>query len=268
MTLLRRLPGLLLWLGVGATVAGVVGMSLGVASRAWLPLAAGIVAIIAACCLMFALPARHGSVRDLARRVPDETADPGGVREIARIEEVRDVGISVGGLHHLFEFTVTVVGPDGPARQEDFAQFITLGQLPDYATGRYVVLGRVASSPKRLLIDRNPPPPWGQAVRDAPARYDGITPVGGAASERGAASAPERTSRRPGFLTRVLIPALCAVLELAGGLVHVYRSPELAVVELREIPQRASGEVSGYWDSDQLPLALDDLSAASPTGTS
>lgn len=118
-------------------------------SGAVLPFVVGLVAVALVLPLML-ISGVAGSagtpLRELTKLKPEEAPAPDLPRELGRIESLREVGLTVRNFHHLYEFTVTVFPQVGDARREVFSQLITMGQLPNLYTGRYVVLARCPAS--------------------------------------------------------------------------------------------------------------------------
>lgn len=264
----RRALWALLGIGIGALAGGIIGMVTGVVDRGLGPFIFGMAVVCILPAFMGITAGRsvvrtaglREAVRDLGATVPADA-----VREVARIESLREAGLTVRNFHHLFEFTVTVFPRAGRPRRETFSQFITLGDLPNFSTGRYVVIATTSGSPQATMLDQTPSAEWTERVRTAPERYDGITAPDGAPTASEAAAATSRSGEsvtlgRP--RGRVAFVAGFAVLGLIGALLIAYGGPSRLIAVVTEIPQRLSGQVHGLWDSDRLDAELRDVATA------
>lgn len=261
------------WVGAGAMLVGILGFVLGWTERAVLPFVLGIVAVtvILPLALLFGASAANGqSLGALARLKPEDPPAPDLPRLPARIESVRELGVTIRNFHHLYEFTVTVFPEEGGARAEVFSQLITMGQLPNFYTGRYVVLAMAPGTPPNPRLDPAPDAEWAAALRRAPERYDEIpapsaqaTQAAGAGAGSGAGSgtgvgtgAP--VSGRRTALNLVLVAA-CLAAGAALAVQYTFGGFQRLGTVVAEVPQRLTGQVHGTWDSAQLALDLADL---------
>lgn len=220
----RRSLLIAFWVSIGVFAAGLVGLLSGHAERAAAPLAIGFnAAVLLLVFGLIALSARASgrSVGSLLRLRPEAPPAPELPRELARIESLREMGVTVRNFHHLYEFVVTVFpnadGSTDSPRCEVFSQLITMGQLPNFYTGRYVVLATLPGDPPQLRLDPAPTPDWGLELRSAPERYDGVlAPAPQPAAEQSAVpdapGAPGAPVDPQKALLNLLLVALCAAV--------------------------------------------------------
>lgn len=266
----RRGILVLFWMAIGTVLASILGFVLGSAETATI---AFVIALLVATTvvptiLILSTVAGLGSGSSVGRGVrlrDSQVLAATAPREIARIESLREQGVTVRNFHHLYEFTVTVFPRAGAPRREVFSQLITMGELPGFFTGRYVVLATTPGA--RPVLDPAPDAQWKVALRDAPARYDGFTAASVAATTPPTAQAagpspsetPSTAGRAGRILANLVIIMLCVAGGFALGTVWVFSTPQRAVALIGEMPQRLSGHVQGVWDSAVLDLDLTDL---------
>ncbi|MGO4679497.1 hypothetical protein [Microbacterium sp. 2MCAF23] len=266
----RRGILVLFWMAIGTVLASILGFVLGSAETATI---AFVIALLVATTvvptiLILSTVAGLGSGSSVGRGVrlrDSQVLAATAPREIARIESLREQGVTVRNFHHLYEFTVTVFPRAGAPRREVFSQLITMGELPGFFTGRYVVLATTPGA--RPVLDPAPDAQWKAALRDAPARYDGFTAASVAATTPPTAQAagpspsetPSTAGRAGRILANLVIIMLCVAGGFALGIVWVFSTPQRAVALIEEMPQRLSGQVQGVWDSAVLDLDLTDL---------
>ncbi|OZB82056.1 hypothetical protein [Microbacterium sp. 13-71-7] len=267
----RRGILVLFWMAIGTILASVLGFVLGSAETATI---AFVIALLVATtvvptALVLGIVSKLGAGSGLRRGGPlgaPPMLAPTAPREIARIESLREAGLTVRNFHHLYEFTVTVFPRAGSPRREVFSQLITMGELPGFFTGRYVVVATTTPGAPPVL-DPAPDPHWAAELRAAPSRYDAVAPPAGAATAPSTARAKGPSSaeapRAGGLVGRILANAVIIALCLAGGFalgtVWVFSTPQRAAALIGEVPQRLGGQVQGVWDSAVLDLDLADL---------
>lgn len=189
---------------------------------------------------------------------PEQPPGPEFVRTLARIESLKESGVVVASFNHLFQFTVTMFPANEPAQRFVFSQFITMGQLPNFYTGRYVV---VAAKPDGgWLLDPEPSQTWAAKLRAAPELYDDVQGAAAAAEPAKPAVKPTApvVSRGRNVLNWVLV-ALCVLVGFFGSTLLIFGGVSRALTTVQEAPLHIRGEVHGLWDSKMLELDLADL---------
>lgn len=258
----RRILLVLFWGSVGALLAGGISLILGAGEASVLPFVVGtigasVIGPIAA--VMGAKTVTGSSLAELAKRKPGEPIAADAPRTIARIESLREAGVTVQNFHHLFEIDVTIFPRTGQPRRETVSQFITLGDLPNLATGAFVM---TAATDKGTVIDLRPGPQWSDALRAGPELY-GRIPAPAASPERVTPAVGIRFPQaRPGRRAlNLFLVALCVVGGSYGSLLYVFNGADRLNVAVVETPARWSGQVHGLWDSARLPLEVRDIEA-------
>ena len=262
----RRVLLVLFWGSVGALLAGGVSLILGAGEASVLPFVVGtigasVIGPIAA--VMGAKTVTGQSLVQLAKAKPGEPVPVGAPRVIARIESLREAGVTVQNFHHLFEIELTVFPRTGQPHRESISQFITLGDLPNLATGAFVV---AATTDAGTMIDLRPAPQWAEPLRTAPEMYGRVTaPLAtptAAPTSGSAVTVDGSTGMHPARRAlNLIIVAVCVVGGAYGALLYVFNGADRLTVAVTETPQRWSGQVHGLWDSARLPLELEDIQA-------
>src|SRR5690606_9886332 len=111
------------------------------------------------------------SVRDLRSNIdqlvertqPDQLS---GNRALARVGKLEEAGVTVSEFNHLFIFTLTVFPQMGAPYETTIRQFITLGELPNFYTGRFIVFVEDAQNPGYGFIDKAPSGYWQQKAEE------------------------------------------------------------------------------------------------------
>ena len=158
-----------LWLSIGAFIGFVTAGEMEIISDSWVPY------VLA---FFFAISFGFGgiSVRDLKNNIHElvESTEPdslSGNRTLARVGKLQEAGITVSEFNHLFIFTLTVFPQVGAPYETNIRQFITLGQLPNFYTGRFVVFVEDAQNPGYGWIDKAPSEYWQQKADEPPAEW-------------------------------------------------------------------------------------------------
>ncbi|WP_402842139.1 hypothetical protein [Microbacterium sp. GXS0129] len=262
----RRVLLVLFWGSVGALLAGGISLILGAGEASVLPFVAGtigasVIGPIAA--VMGAKTVTGQSIAQLAKAKPGEPLPADAPRLIARIESLREAGVTVQNFRHLFEIEITVFPRTGQPHRETISQFITLGDLPNLATGAFVVAATTDAGTK---IDLRPAPQWAESLRTAPELYGRITAL--AATHTPPADTREEVVLGAGRAmhparraVNLVLVAVCVAGGAYGSLLYVFNGADRLTVAVVETPQRWSGQVHGLWDSARLPLELADIQA-------
>ena len=193
-----------------------------------------------------------GSIGSIDRLEKDPTAFP--ARMLGRVESLDEAGLVVSNRNHLFTFAVTVFPTAGQPRQARFKQFITMGELPNFYTGRYIVVAYDENHPEKLVLDKTPSPEWRQRLKTAGSRYDDV------------AAPPTAAEPDPIFHTdpadRKKLPLNLAAV-VACLAIGFFGSIACAPVGLsgffewaRGVPARVSGTAQPLYESSQLDDTL------------
>ena len=158
-----------LWLSIGAFIGFVVAGEMEIVPESWAP-------FVIAGAFVMAFTRCGISVKDLVSNTDQlmQRAQPGnlsGQRALARVGKLQEAGITVSEFNHLFIFTLTVFPQMGSPYETTIRQFITLGELPNFYTGRFVVFAEDAENPGYGFIDKEPSEYWQQKAMEPPAAW-------------------------------------------------------------------------------------------------
>ncbi len=170
-----------LWMTIGAFVGFIVAGTNGVAPDSWIPFV--VIGFIAASFMFSGVfvagisrnlkPMIEAGQGDIANRIL-ESAKGGtshGGRALARVGKLEEAGLTVSNFNHMFIFTLTVFPEYGAPYETVIRQFITMGELPNFYTGRFVVFVEDPESPGYGVIDKEPPEDWQQKAAEPPPAY-------------------------------------------------------------------------------------------------
>ncbi|WP_286772051.1 hypothetical protein [Sphingomonas sp. 66-10] len=250
----------LLWLTIGAFAGFIVAGTASLIPNAWIPF--GIVGFIVAGFALSGLLVRRVT-RGMARIVkPAQGGLPPGRRVLARVDKLREAGLTVANFDHLFLFTLTVFPPEeAPPYETTIRQFITMGELPNFHTGRFLVFVEDPASPGYGLIEKEPPEDW-QRKADAPPE--------GYRTQKAARSYPDRGVRllglggdRPPAMSpaRLAINIVTMLAFLAFGFLAPFAlvtgGIETVTTFFEDLPKTLTGRNEGNFDRDKLRKAYD-----------
>lgn len=267
----RRLLLIGFWVSGGVVLASIVGMVLNMYVWAGVVFGVSLTAMFAFGFGGIGLGVSKLTNQPLLRMRPEDPPSPDLPRILARVESVHEAGLTVRNFNHLYRFVVTVLPASGHARREEFTQFITMGQLPNFYTGRYVVLATSAGAAgsteaPRLMLDPAPSPTWQAALRDAPSRYDDVvappppatsSAPGGQGRTATLTVAPTSTPARRAL--NLVLVATCVAVGFVGTFAFTPGGLPYIAASAAEIPDRITGRVHGLWDSRLLAPSLEQL---------
>lgn len=170
-----------LWMTTGAFIGFIVAGANGIAPESWIPFV--VIGFIAASFLFSGVfvagltrnlkPMLEAGQGGVANRIL-ESANGGtshGGRVLARVGKLEEAGLTVSNFNHMFIFTLTVFPEHGAPYETVIRQFITMGELPNFYTGRFVVFVEDPANPGYGVIDKDPPEDWQQKAAEPPLAY-------------------------------------------------------------------------------------------------
>ncbi|EFV12272.1 hypothetical protein [Segniliparus rugosus] len=197
---------------------------------------------------LFFVWAVMGNIGPINRLEKDPAAFPS--RMLGRVESLDEAGLVVNGRNHLFTFVVTVFPSAGRPRRAEFKQFITMGELPNFHTGRYIVLAYDENRPEQLALDKTPTPEWRDRLKTAGARYDDIAaPPPAAEPAPAAGSAPADRKKLLANLAAVLA---CLLVGFLGSIASTPVGLSGFFAWSRGLPAHASGAAEPLYESQEL----------------
>lgn len=260
-----------LWVTVGAFIGFIVAGANGIAPDSWIPFV--VLGFIAASFLfsgVFAAslsrnlkPALESAQGGIAKHILDSAE--GGVssdgRVLARVGKLEEAGLTVSSFNHLFIFTLTVFPEQGAPYETVIRQFITMGELPNFYTGRFVVFVEDPESPGYGQIDKDPPEGWQQKAAEPPHAYktqkaETFYPDKGSGFFGGELNLSARMS--PVRLTVNLITTLVfLVLGFLAPFALVAGGIETVTTFVEDLPKTLTGQNEGNFDREKLRKAYD-----------
>src|SRR5690606_25969606 len=94
-----------------------------------------------------------------------------GPRALARVGKLQEAGHVVSSFNHEFIFTLTVFPQSAAPYETTIRQFITMGELPNFYTGRFVVFVEDSHNPGYGLIEKEPPEDWQLKALEPPQEW-------------------------------------------------------------------------------------------------
>ena len=180
---------------------------------------------------------------------------------MARVGKLEEAGLTVSNFNHMFIFTLTVFPDHGAPYGTVIRQFITMGELPNFYTGRIVVFVEDPESPGYGVIDKDPPEDWQQKAAEPPPAYktqkaEKLYPDKGTGLLGGELRMSARMS--PVRLTVNLIATLVfLVLGFLAPFALVTGGIETVTTFVQDLPKTLIGRDEGYFDKERLRKAYD-----------
>lgn len=175
-----------------------------------------------------------------------------GKRMLARVDSLKEAGLVVRGTDHLFAFTLTVFPELSAPYQTTARQFITMGELPNYYTGRFVVFVEDRNDPGYGILEKEPPEDW----KERAAR-----PLDEYADEKATKIYPDKGFHPLGSRTSfsasklVLNIVLSLVFLVIGFIIPFLLVPngfQSLLTTVRDIPGEISGSTQGNFTNPRL----------------
>lgn len=260
-----------LWMTIGAFVGFIVAGANGVAPDSWIPFV--VIGFIAASFLFSGVfvtsisrnlkPMLESAQGGIANRIL-ESAEGGfspDRRVLARVGKLEEAGLTVSNFNHMFIFTLTVFPEHSAPYETVIRQFITMGELPNFYTGRFVVFVEDPENPGYGLIDKEPPEDWQQKAAEPPHAYktqkaEKSYPDKGMGLFGGELRLSARMS--PLRLTANLIATLAfLVLGFLAPFALVTGGIETVATFVQDLPKTLTGRDEGNFDKEKLRKAYD-----------
>jgi hypothetical protein len=260
-----------LWMTIGAFAGFIVAGANGVAPDSWIPFV--VIGFIAASFLFAGAfvasisrnlkPMLDSAQSDIANRILESAKgkiSPDG-RVLARVGKLEEAGLTVSHFNHMFKFTLTVFPEHGAPYETVIRQFITMGELPNFYTGRFVVFVEDPESPGYGVIDKDPPEDWEQKAAEPPPAYR---------TQKAETSYPDKGTRLLGgeqHLSARMSP-LRLIANLTATLVFLalgFLAPfalvtggiETVATFVQDLPKTLTGRDEGNFDREKLRKAYD-----------
>lgn len=264
-----------LWMTIGAFVGFIVAGSNGVAPDSWIPFV--VIGFIAASFVFSSvfvasmsrnlkpmLESAQGGIANRILETAEGVISPDG-RVLARVGKLEEAGLTVSNFNHLFIFTLTVFPEHDAPYETVIRQFITMGELPNFYTGRFVVFVEDPESPGYGVIDKNPPDDWQQKAAEPPPAYKTL---------KAETSYPDKGTRllgdelhlsarmSPARLTANLIATLVFLgLGFLAPFALVTGGIETVTTFVQDLPKTLAGRDEGNFDREKLRKAYDRAAA-------
>ncbi|MGN7932770.1 hypothetical protein [Sphingopyxis sp. 22461] len=264
-----------LWMSIGAFIGFIVAGANGIAPDSWIPFV--VIGFIAASFLFTGVfvmsisrnlkPMLDAAQGGIANRILDsaEGRISPDKRVLARVGKLEEAGLTVSNFNHMFIFTLTVFPEHGAPYETVIRQFITMGELPNFYTGRFVVFVEDPENPGYGLIDKDPPEDWQQKAAEPPPAWktqkaETSYPDKGSALFGGELRLPARMS--PVRLTVNLFTTLAfLVLGFLAPFALVTGGIETVTTFVQDLPKTITGQDEGNFDKEKLRKAYDRAAA-------
>jgi len=184
-----------------------------------------------------------------------------GGRVLARVGKLEEAGLTVSNFNHMFIFTLTVFPEHGAPYETVIRQFITMGELPNFYTGRFVVFVEDPANPGYGVIDKDPPEDWQQKAAEPPLAYktqkaETSYPDKGKGLFGGELNLSARMS--PVRLIANLIATLASlVLGFLAPFALVTGGIETVTTFVQDLPKTITGRDDGNFGQEKLRKAYD-----------
>ena len=260
-----------LWMTIGAFIGFIVAGANGVAPDSWIPFV--VIGFIAASFLFTGVfvasiarnlkPMIESAQGGIANRIL-ESAKGGASpdrRVLARVGKLEEAGLTVSNFNHLFVFTLTVFPEHDAPYETVIRQFITMGELPNFYTGRFVVFVEDPENPGYGLIDKDPPEDWQQKAAEPPSTYkmqkaeksypDKGTGLLGGPLHLSARMSPLR------LIANLIATLAFLVLGFLAPFALVTGGIETVTTFVQDLPKTLTGRDEGNFDQEKLRKAYD-----------
>ncbi|WP_447756483.1 hypothetical protein [Sphingopyxis fribergensis] len=260
-----------LWMTIGAFIGFIVAGANGIAPESWIPFV--VIGFIAASFLFSGVfvtgltrnlkPMLEAGQGGVANRILESTkgGTSYGGRVLARVGKLEEAGLTVSNFNHMFIFTLTVFPEHGAPYQTVIRQFITMGELPNFYTGRFVVFVEDPANPGYGVIDKDPPEDWQQKAAEPPLAWktqkaETCYPDKGTGLFGGELNLSARMS--PVRLIANLIATLAfLVLGFLAPFALVTGGIETVATFVQDLPKTITGRDNGNFDKERLRKAYD-----------
>ncbi len=264
-----------MWMTIGAFAGFIVAGANGVAPDSWIPFV--VIGFIAASFLFTGVfvtsisrnlkPMLESAQSGIANRILESAQgriSPDG-RVLARVGKLEEAGLTVSNFNHMFIFTLTVFPDHGAPYETVIRQFITMGELPNFYTGRFVVFVEDPESPGYGVIDKDPPEDWQQKAAEPPPAWK---------TQKAETSYPDKGSALFGSALHLSAPM--SPLRLAANLIATlaflvlgFLAPfalvtggiETVTTFVQDLPKTITGRDEGNFDKEKLRKAYDRAAA-------
>lgn len=260
-----------LWMTIGAFIGFIVAGANGVAPDSWIPFV--VIGFIAASFLFSGVfvagltrnlkPMLEAGQGGVANRIL-ESAKGGtshGGRVLARVGKLEEAGLTVSNFNHMFIFTLTVFPEHGAPYETVIRQFITMGELPNFYTGRFVVFVEDPANPGYGVIDKDPPEDWQEKAAEPPLAYK---------TQKAETSYPDKGTRLFGdelnlsvrmspvrFIANLTATLAFLVLGFLAPFALVTGGIETVTTFVQDLPKTITGHDDGNFDKEKLRKAYD-----------
>nr|WP_199162076.1 hypothetical protein [Elizabethkingia sp. ASV34] len=166
----RLLFKALTWMGIGVFIGMVAAGSSGMIPGSWIPFAIfGFIGLTFLWSIIFT----RGLISKFRKMSGNgENIGGGNARRMpARVDKLKEAGLVVNNLNHQFIFTLTVFPDIGEPYQTTIRQFITIGELPNFYTGRFVAFIEDKNDPGYGVIEINPNETWRDKVNEPSEKF-------------------------------------------------------------------------------------------------
>lgn len=244
----------LTWLGIGVFIGMITAGSGGMIPDSWIPFTIfGFIAFTFFWAIVF--------TRGLTSKIKKMTANGENIgggnaqRVLARIEKLEEAGLVVNNFNHQFKFTLTVFPDMGEPYQTTIRQFITMGDLPNFYTGRFVAFIEDRDNPGYGVMEINPNEAWRDKVYDPSEKFKNVK-AQKVYPNKGSSIFPTELGKVSGVRLAFGIVLSLAFLGLGFALPFVLSGNfDQLISDVRDLPKTLTGQNAGNFDDENLDKA-------------
>lgn len=244
----------LTWIGIGAFIGMITAGSGGMIPNSWIPFT--IIGFIALT-FLWAIVFTSGLSSKIKKMTTNgENIGGGNARRVpARVEKLEEVGLVVNNFNHQFKFTLTVFPDTGEPYQTTIRQFITMGELPNFYTGRFVSFIEDGENPGYGMIEISPNEAWRDKVYDPVEKFKNVK-AQKVYPDKGSSIFPNEAGKVSGSRLAFGIVLSLAFLGIGFSLPFALSGNfDQLISDVRDLPKTLTGQNIGNFDGENLDKA-------------
>ncbi len=244
----------LTWMGIGAFIGMITAGSGGMIPDSWIPFTIfGFIALT----FLWAIVFTRGLTSKITKMTANgENIGGGNARRVpARVEKLEEAGLVVNNFNHQFKFTLTVFPDSGEPYQTTIRQFITMGELPNFYTGRFVAFIEDKENPGYGIMEISPNEAWRDKVYDAAEKFKNVK-AQKVYPDKGSSIFETEVGNVSGLRLAFGIVLSLAFLGLGFSFPFALSGNfDQLITDVRDLPKTLTGQNIGNFDNKNLDKA-------------